>query len=66
MEGARNAFINIQSKPDPHLDKLQNVTKDIESVGFESTGTEYVDIECELPNEAIGEILTSDYTAKKV
>lgn len=24
VEGARNAFINIQSKPDHHLEKLQN------------------------------------------
>ena len=55
VEGARNAFINIQSKPDHHLDKLQNATKDIESV----------DIESKLLNEAIGEILTSDGTAKK-
>ena len=31
VEGARNAFINIQTKPDHHLDKLQNATKSVES-----------------------------------
>ena len=31
VEGARNAFINIQTKPDHHLDKLQNETKGVES-----------------------------------
>ncbi len=30
VEGARNAFINIQAKPDEHLDKLQNEFNDIE------------------------------------
>ena len=27
VEGARNRFINIQDKPDHHLDKLQNDVK---------------------------------------
>ena len=31
VEGARNAYINIQTKPDHHLDKLQNATKGVES-----------------------------------
>jgi low affinity Fe/Cu permease len=56
VEGARNAFINIQSKPDHHLDKLQNATEGIEAV----------DIESELPNAAIGEIVTSDDKTKKL
>lgn len=30
VEGARNAFINIQAKPDEHLDKLQIEFNDIE------------------------------------
>lgn len=29
VEGARNAYINIQTKPDDHLDKLQNEFADI-------------------------------------
>lgn len=29
VEGSRNAFINIQAKPDHHLDKLQNESKEI-------------------------------------
>ena len=28
VEGARNTFINIQEKPDHHLDKLQNELKE--------------------------------------
>ena len=28
VEGARNSFINIQEKPDHHLDKLQNEVKE--------------------------------------
>ena len=30
VEGSRNAFINIQAKPDEHLDKLQNEFNQIE------------------------------------
>lgn len=35
VDGARNAFINIQTKPDDHLDKLQNEFADIEPDGQE-------------------------------
>ena len=31
VEGSRNAFINIQAKPDHHLDMLQNESEEIES-----------------------------------
>lgn len=31
VEGARNAYINIQTKPDHHLDKLQIATNNVES-----------------------------------
>ena len=31
VEGSRNAFINIQAKPDDHLDKLQNEFDNIEA-----------------------------------
>ena len=30
VEGSRNAFINIQAKPDHHLDKLQNESEEIQ------------------------------------
>ena len=46
VEGARNAFINIQTKPDHHLDKLQNETKSVESehgVSLKETRIEIAD-----------------------
>ena len=46
VEGARNAFINIQTKPDHHLDKLQNETKGVESeheVSLKETRIEITD-----------------------
>lgn len=36
VEGARNAFINIQSKPDDHLDKLQNESEQTASTQLDN------------------------------
>lgn len=61
VEGARNAFINIQSKPDHHLDKLQNATEGNESVNIDSIGIESV-----LPNEATNASSSADAAKKAV
>ncbi len=49
VEGARNAFINIQSKPDHHLDKLQNESEQI--AAKQSENTTQSDSRDELANE---------------
>lgn len=50
VEGARNAFINIQTKPDHHLDKLQNATNNAESEEDISNGEMSNEIDHKITN----------------
>ena len=50
VEGARNAFINIQTKPDHHLDKLQNATNNAESEEVISNGEMSNEIDHKITN----------------
>lgn len=43
VEGSRNAFINIQAKPDHHLDKLQNESNEIALAEQDETNSECID-----------------------
>lgn len=55
VEGSRNAYINIQAKPDHHLDMLQKESEEIESKEQDQTDTNG------LKNEPASE-LTNDAT----
>lgn len=60
VEGSRNAFINIQSKPDHQLDKLQNANKNKETLKSDSTGKKN-----ELMNEVTNASSSRTVSAKK-
>ena len=57
VEGSRNAFINIQTKPDHHLDKLQNESKEIALKEQDPTMDNASQNECN-QNESESEIIS--------